>query len=116
MIQTTVRTFIACAACLFLFSFSMAQQKQVPFKEQNTDSKTTGKPFRIYTTGNRITVQSKINIRKLMLWTATGDRVVEDKNLNCANYSYTVTIRKRTFFLMLELADGKRYTEKIAVQ
>jgi len=99
-----------------LLSFDSKSTQQYPPKKQSNQVTNAVKPFRILTAGKRITIQSKTDIKKLMLWTASGHRLVEEKNLNTSTYTYAITIAERIFFLMVELADGKRYTEKFAVK
>ena len=51
-----------------------------------------------------------------MIWTASGHRVIEDRNLHTNSWSYTISINENIFYLMVELADGKRITKKIGLQ
>ena len=51
-----------------------------------------------------------------MVWTATGHRIVEQHELEINFYSFTVPVNEKIFFLMVEMQDGKRFTEKFGVQ
>lgn len=72
-------------------------------------------PFKILTQGKKITVKTKSKINKLMIWTASGHRIAEDHNLNTNTFSYSVNVPENIFYIMMELADGKRYTKKIGL-
>ena len=50
------------------------------------------------------------------MWTASGHRFVEEKNINQNNFTVNISIKEKIFFVMLEMADGKRFTEKIAIK
>jgi hypothetical protein len=51
-----------------------------------------------------------------MLWTTTGDRVVEQRAINTTLFTIDIPINRKTFFLMVGMANGKVYSEKIGVQ
>jgi hypothetical protein len=106
------RFLLAVCCCLLLSSNGFTQNKQVPQKETSQEDV----PYKILTNGRKITIQSKSNIQKLMLWSASGHRIVEENNLNTSSYSYTISIPEKVFFVMLQLANGKRYTKKIGVE
>ena len=74
------------------------------------------KPFKVLTNGKQITIQSKQNLRSLMVWTASGHRFVEEKELTTNSYSFTVPAKENIFYIMLETAEGKRFTEKMGVK
>lgn len=106
------RFFLAVSFLLLISIEGFTQNKQVP--QHQSESKEA--PYKILTSGRKITIQSKSNIQKLMIWTASGHRVVEELNLNTASYSYNITISEKVFFLMIQLANGERYTKKIGVE
>lgn len=100
-----------------LFSVTYFIQGQV--KQSNRSAVTTpatAKPFKILTNGKQITVQTKQNLKSLMVWTASGHRIVEEKDLTTNSYSFTVPSKEKIFFMMLETAEGKRFTEKMGVK
>ena len=74
------------------------------------------KPFKVLTNGKQITVQSKQNFKSIMVWTSSGHRIVEEKEVNAANYSFTVPPKEKFVFMMAEMSDGKRFTEKIGIK
>jgi hypothetical protein len=116
VMKASLLKLFAAAAVLFIASIGSAQADSVinsgpPFVEKQAP-----KPFRILTTGRRITVQCKKDISKILVWTGTGHRFVEENNVNSSSYSFNITISEKFFYVMLELKDGKRYTEKIGVQ
>ena|ERR1044071_783704 len=74
------------------------------------------KPYRILTSGKQITVKSSLDITSVMVWTASGHRIVEQKEINAPSFSFRVAVNEKVFFLMLELKGEKRFTEKIGVQ
>ena len=116
MMKASSLKVLASAVILCIAVFSSAQGTSVPEKKSTTAEIIVSKPYKVLTSGKRITVQSKTEINKVLVWTATGHRFVEENNVNASSYSFTVTINDKFFFLMLELKDGKRYTEKIGVQ
>jgi hypothetical protein len=74
------------------------------------------KPYKVVTNGRRVTIQSKQNIKSVIVWTATGHRIVEQKALNANTFTFTITVKEKLFYIMLEMQNGKRHTEKIGVQ
>jgi len=84
--------------------------------ESSNDIEKTSRPYRILTNGKTVTIKSVKNIRNLMVWTSDGHRIIEEKNLNTNNYNFRVTVNEKLFFVMVQLADGKTYSEKIGVQ
>ena len=111
MIIAVTRKIIAITAllCLFLVGFAQAGNENEPLGRES-------KPYRIYTSGKQVTVKSTKDIKSVMVWTASGHRIVEERGLNAASYSFTVAVNEKVFFLMLELQGDKRYTEKIGVR
>ena len=75
----------------------------------------SNKPYRILTSGKQVTVRSAKDIKSLMVWTASGHRIVEQKELNVPSYDFRIEVKDKYFFLMIQLVDGKVYTEKIGV-
>ena len=78
-------------------------------------AKTENKPFRILTSGQRITIQSSQDIQRIMAWTTNGHRIVEQTSPN-SPYSFTVPNTEKFLFVMIQLKNGKYYTEKIGIQ
>ena len=90
------------------------QVKQSP--NSDITSRGSAKPFKVLTNGNRITIQTKQNLRSIMVWTASGHRFVEEKELKTNSYSFTVPSKEKIFYMMIETAERKRFTEKMGVK
>ena len=95
----------------------------VTFSQGNTDpnkpipsNEKKGKPYKILTSGKQVTIQSKLDIKSVMAWTANGNRFVEQKGVNSPTFKFNVVGNVKIFFLLFEMADGNRYTEKLGVQ
>ena len=95
--------------------FIQAQVKPLGSPEKTT-SVSTAKPYKILNDGKQITIQSKMDIRSVLVWTSSGHRIVEQKEINAATYKFSLPAREKILFLMLETINGKRFTEKIGVQ
>jgi hypothetical protein len=93
-----------------LFISSHAQQVT-----DNKPKKET-KPYKVLTSGKQITIKSTKDINHVMLWTNSGDRLVEQRAINAPSYSFIIPINGRFFFLMVGLTNGKIYTEKIGLR
>jgi hypothetical protein len=104
--------FVSAIACLSFFS-------KAQFSENSSNDsriEKNSKPFRILTTGKQVTIKSTKNIKSLMVWTSNGHRIVEEKNLNTNSYNFRIQVNEKIFFVMVQLVDGKTYSEKIGVQ
>jgi hypothetical protein len=113
MLKTSLKA-LASAAVFVTLTFTIAEAN--PIHDTSITGKPAAKPFKILTAGKRITVKSDQDIAKIMVWTSSGHRFVEENNVNAAYYSFDVTIREHYFFMLLEMKDGKRYTQKFGVQ
>lgn len=100
--------FISC--CLLFLNPVSAQSATAKIENKSTV------PFRIHTSGKRITIQSKQNIQAIMVWTAAGHRVIEQKEINSNIYTFDITIAEKIFFVRVDMEDGKVFTRKIGVQ
>lgn len=74
------------------------------------------KPYKILTSGRQITIKSSKNIQHVMVWTTSGYRIVEQKEINNNSFVINIPVNQKTFFLMIGLSDGNIYTEKIGIQ
>ena len=110
MMGSSVRRLLAVAAFSVLFVVSQAQ----PGDKQSI--KKESRPYKVLPSGNEITIKSSRNILNVMVWTTNGHRVVEQRDINAASYTFTIPINEKIFFLMLGLEGGKIYTEKIGVR
>jgi len=109
-----IRKAILVSSLFCITCFMHAQVKQSPKSDIATTA--TTKPFRVLTNGKQITIQSKQNLKSLMVWTASGHRFVEEKGLTTTSYSFIVPAKETIFYIMLETAEGKRFTEKMGVK
>ena len=114
MMNPFIRKAILVSALFCTPCFMHAQVKQSPKSEITTTA--TAKPFKVLTNGKQITIQSKQNLKSLMVWTASGHRFVEEKGLTTTSYSFTVPAKETIFYIMLETAEGKRFTERMGVK
>ena len=94
--------------CMLTCSLSFGQAP-IPASHQKTES------VKILTQGKKITIKSRTKINKLMIWTSSGHRVIEERNLHTNSWTYTVSINENIFYVMIELEDGKRVTKKIGL-
>ncbi len=102
---------------LFAIVFCVAIMSSAMAQPDNNPDKRSAKPYRILTSGKQVTVRSSKNIRNIMVWTASGHRIVEQKDVNAATYTFNVSaVRDKAFFVMIQFDDGKPFTEKIGVQ
>lgn len=109
MLLTVIRRSMAITAIVFLGLASSAAQG---FDEP---AKKSAKPYRIYTSGKQVTVKSSRSMKHIMVWTSGGHRIVEQRNINLSEYSFTVNHRDKYVFLMVQFEGSKPYTEKIGI-
>jgi len=114
MMKPSILKAILVSSLFCVTCFMHAQVKQSPNSEITT--RASAKPFKVLTNGNRITIQTKQNLRSIMVWTASGHRFVEEKDLTTNSYSFTVPSKEKVFYMMIETAEGKRFTEKMGVK
>ena len=105
---------ILVVALFNITNFVQAQSK--PSSNSKVTTATQAKPFKVLTNGKQITIQSKQNLKSLMVWTASGHRIVEEKQLTTNSYSFAIPAKEKVFFIVIETADGKRFTEKMGVK
>ena len=115
MMKPIIRKAILVFALFSVTYFIQAQVKPLGNAEDKI-VEVSAKPYKILTNGKQITIQSKQDIRSVMVWTSNGHRIVEQKDVNAATYKFTVPSKEKVLFLMLETANGKRFTDKIGVQ
>jgi hypothetical protein len=85
------------------------------FAQDNTGTTKKPKPYRVLTSGKQVTIKSTRSIKNIMVWTASGHRIVEQKDINVASYSFNNITKEKIFFLMIQYEGQKPYTEKIGV-
>ncbi len=90
---------------------------QTPAQPVNNDPpKPEPKPYKVLSSGKQFTVKSTKTISHIMVWTADGDRIVEQKNIQQSSYSFTIPVKGNYYFLMVGMGNGKIYTEKIGIR
>jgi hypothetical protein len=88
-------------------------QQQVAYRPPVIIAK--NKPYRILTSGKQITIRSRETLSSVMVWTAGGHRVFEQKELDKDELQIQLTVQARFYFLMIRLRNGESYSEKIGV-
>ena len=116
MMCLATRSSLVVAALLLTLNFCSAQDNDVPVKENEIVAKQNSNPFRILTSGKQISIKSSKDIKTIMVWTASGHRIVEQKEVNASTYNFRINVNEKVFFVMLQLIDGKVYSEKIGIQ
>ena len=116
MTRSATRKLLALAVFVSITAISYSQPgKPEPVEAGSTARKET-KPFTILTSGKQITIKSSKDIKSIMVWTASGHRILEQKAVNAASYTFEITINEKIFFVMVQLLDGKLFTEKIGLR
>ncbi len=72
-------------------------------------------PYQLFTNGRQITVKCASGIKQIMVWTASGHRVVEQKEIEKTSFSFKLDVNEKIFFLRLQLSNGKVFTQKFGV-
>jgi Na+-transporting NADH:ubiquinone oxidoreductase subunit NqrA len=104
-------------ALLSLSLFINAADAQPATNSFERSFKKESKPFKILTSGKQITVKSTKDIKTIMVWTATGHRIVEQTLVNASSYTFNVSgSRERIFFVMVQYEGQKPVTEKFGVE
>jgi hypothetical protein len=114
MMKTYVLKAIFVFALFSVTHFINGQPTETPIRESAV--KPPVKPFKVLTNGKQITVQSKQNLKSLIVWTASGHRIVEEKDLQTTSYSFSVPAKEKVVYLMVVTAEGKKFTEKMGVK
>lgn len=105
--MSAIRRLCAIFSLSLLFFTMEAQTVNTPWEN---------KPYKVLTSGKQVTIKSGKTIDHVMVWTAGGDRVVEQKNINASSFSVDLPVNQKQFFLMISLKDGRRYTERIGIR
>lgn len=108
--QQSIRRLLAVVTLSLLLFVSQAQS------DSNFPLKKEPKPYKILTAGKQITIKSTKDIKHVMLWTTSGNRVVEQKEINKTSFTINIPVNQKAFFMMIGLVGGKTYTEKIGLQ
>src|SRR5690349_16052767 len=106
MTRRAIQYTLAVAAFFMVVITSKAQKDDYIPKPKPVVTKTIAKPYKILTSGKKITVQSKNNIKRIMVWSSSGHRIVEQHELDTPSYNFTIPGEEKIFFLMLETNNG----------
>lgn len=107
--MNAIRRLMAVASLSLIVTVSQGQSVNETFPKKEV------KPYKILTSGKQITIKSTRDIKNVMLWTTSGYRVVEEKEINNNSFVLNIPVNQKAFFLMIGLNNGKIYTEKIGV-
>ena len=116
MTRLAIQYTLAVAAFFMIVITSHAQKDDYVPKIKTVTEKKVTKPYKILTSGKRITIQSKNNIKRILVWSSSGHRIVEQHELDVPSYNFTIPGDEKIFFLMLETNNGNRYTDKFGTQ
>lgn len=107
--RPATRRFMVIASAVLLSLATQAQPENDLLKNDN-------KPYRILTSGKQVTIKSKKTIKNVMVWTSNGHRIVEQRDINAASFSFQPAVKEKVFFVMIQYEGLKPYTEKVGVQ
>jgi len=110
--QTPIRRLFPLIALLFSTLMMEAQPAFTAAAEINNPAK----PYRIQTSGKQITIKSTKDIKTVMVWSAGGNRILEQKDINTDSYNFRLTVNEKVLFIRIQLIDGKVYSERIGIR
>lgn len=108
-----LRSVIMIMLCLGLSLSSFTQGSSTPVRFE-----TAPKPYKLVTSGGNVSIKSTGSsaIKSILVWTAEGKRIVEEKDINATTYNFRVSANARYFFVRIQMKDGKSFSEKIAAR
>ncbi|SRR5258706_13208546 len=112
MTLLSIRRLMAIAVISGLCIYSYGQ----PAPSVETENTRINKPYKILTSGKQVTVKGIKEIKMVMVWTASGHRIIEEKAVNATSFSFNINVGEKVFFIMIQFEGSKPYTEKIGVQ
>jgi hypothetical protein len=117
MMRSSIRIAMVIAITFGLAVVSIAQPSNEEKIPQSKTEKREARPYKVLTSGKQITIKSSKEIRSIMVWTASGHRILEEKDISVTSYTFRVSsnISEKIFFLMIKFPDGKLFTEKIGL-
>jgi len=105
---------------LALFSLSLILGTAAAQSSRNSfdlPAKKEAKPFKVLTAGKQITIKSTREIKNIMVWTATGHRIVEQTQVNATSFNFNVSgAKEKIFFIMVQYEGQRPVTEKIGIE
>jgi hypothetical protein len=112
MMRSSATRLLTISMLVCINSFSHSQPNN---PDQVFINKSDTKPYKVLTVGKQVTIKSEKVIKSVMLWTASGHRVLEQKDVNALQFTFNITVNEKIFFVMVRLDNGKLYTEKIGL-
>jgi hypothetical protein len=109
---TQIRRLLPLIALLLSTLVMEAQPAFTAAAEANKPAK----PYRILTSGKQITIKSNKDIKNVMVWSAGGNRILEQKDINTDSYNFRLTVNEKVLFIRIQLTDGKVYSERIGIR
>ena len=103
---------LVAVAAISLLSVSAYAQPTGPVP---TETAAVNKPYKILTAGRQITIKSTKEIKSIMVWTSSGHRIIEERQVNTSSYSFNINVSEKVFFVMIQYEGAKPFTEKIWV-
>ena len=100
---------------LFCLALFLALSCLAQTKPASSGEKDRPRPYKILTNGKQITIQSAGELESVMVWTAGGHRMLEDRAIHKKEYRFNLTVVTRIYFIMIRMKDGKTYSEKMGV-
>jgi hypothetical protein len=117
MIPSSLRKFSLFFFSLPVVLMSLAQAATLPpSTHRDTPSIKIERPYKLLTTGHKITIQSSQPIKRILGWTASGHRFVENNNVDGTSCSFELPASERIGFVMVQLKDGRHWTEKVGAE
>lgn len=117
MMYPAIRKALAVVACFGIIISSNAINAQADsISASEISSAKPPKPFRILTEGKQITIKSTQDISRILVWTQSGNRYIEQTNVNAPSYNFTIPAKEKFVFVMLQMKNGKHYTQKVGAQ
>ena len=108
------RFIIAFCYCFIIAGTVLAQSSNDNFPQKQIANSSL--PFKVLTSGKRITIQSTKNIANVIAWNGAGNRITEQRNLDATRCAFSAGSNDRVIFVMVELKDGRRYTKKVGLE
>ncbi|MBO9659259.1 MAG: hypothetical protein J7527_10585 [Chitinophagaceae bacterium] len=81
-----------------------------------TEKNKPAKPYRILTSGKQITIKSSKDIKSIMVWSSSGNRILEQKEINADSYAFRLTVNEKVLFIRIQLNDGKVYSDRLGIR
>ena len=106
------RLFIGRIVIIIAVALTSILAQGQPISAKTTE---TSKPYKILTSGKQITIKSTKDIKNVMVWTASGHRIVEQREVNSNSFSFNITVSEKYFFVMIQYDGQKPFTEKIGI-